>query len=157
VHDLLGTRCDPYIRSVLSNGNQYDFHCHSNLTRAVLPFGLAESDVHDVINLFQVTGLDEGGRYYMSPCPARKGDFIEFLAEQDVLMALSEFFRHFCLRFVPSCPIGCEISGVAGRQAGLSRKDWLGTCGAAMARFSSPSSRCLPAVCYFVHPTVELH
>ncbi|KAK4442354.1 hypothetical protein QBC34DRAFT_418854 [Podospora aff. communis PSN243] len=89
VHDLLGTRCDPYIRSVLSNGNQYDFHCHSNLTRAVLPFGLAESDVHDVINLFQVTGLDAKGRYYMSPCPAREGDFIEFLAEQDVLMALS--------------------------------------------------------------------
>jgi uncharacterized protein YcgI (DUF1989 family) len=90
VHDLLGTRCDPYIRSVLSNGSQYDFHCHSNLTRAVLPFGLTESDVHDVLNLFQVTGLDEKGRYYMSPCPARKGDFIEFLAEQDVLMALSE-------------------------------------------------------------------
>ncbi|KAK0644670.1 hypothetical protein B0T16DRAFT_332498 [Cercophora newfieldiana] len=89
VHDLLGTRCDPYIRSVLSNGSQYDFHCHSNLTRAVLPFGLAESDVHDVINLFQVTGLDEKGRYYMSPCPAREGDYIEFLAEQDVLMALS--------------------------------------------------------------------
>lgn len=90
VHDLLGTRCDPYIRSVLSGGAQYDFHCHSNLTRAVLPFGLAETDVHDVINLFQATGLDEQGRYCMSPCPAGKGDYIEFLAEQDVLMALSE-------------------------------------------------------------------
>jgi uncharacterized protein YcgI (DUF1989 family) len=90
VHDLLGTRCDPYIRAVLSGGAQYDFHCHSNLTRAVLPFGLAETDVHDVINLFQATGLDEQGRYCMSPCPAGEGDYIEFLAEQDVLMALSE-------------------------------------------------------------------
>lgn len=89
VHDLLGTRCDPYINSLLSGGAEYDFHCHSNLTRAVLPFGLAESDVHDVINLFQVTGLDEKGRYYMSPCPAKEHDSIEFLAEQDVLMALS--------------------------------------------------------------------
>jgi uncharacterized protein YcgI (DUF1989 family) len=88
VHDLLGTRCDPYINSVLSGG-EYDFHCHSNLTRAVLPFGLAESDVHDVINIFQVTGLDKKGRYFMNPCPARSGDHIEFLAEQDVLMALS--------------------------------------------------------------------
>ncbi|KAK5654761.1 hypothetical protein OQA88_7086 [Cercophora sp. LCS_1] len=88
VHDLLGTRCDPYIRTVLAPGDQYDFHCHSNLVRAVLPFGLAESDVHDVINLFQATGLDEKGRYCMSPCPAEKGDFIEFFAEQDVLMAL---------------------------------------------------------------------
>lgn len=75
---------------MLSGGAQYDFHCHSNLTRAVLPFGLAETDIHDVINLFQATGLDKQGRYCMSPCPAEKEDYIEFLAEQDVLMALSE-------------------------------------------------------------------
>ena len=89
VHDLLGTRCDPYINNVLA-GVQYDFHCHSNLTRAVQRFGLAESDVHDVINIFQVTGLDENGRYFMGPCPAQAGDCIEFLAEQDLLMALSK-------------------------------------------------------------------
>lgn len=91
VHDLLGTRCDPYINTVLSD-SQYDFHCHSNLSRAVAKWGLREEDVHDVLNLFQVTGLDEKGRYFMSPCPAEKGDSIEFLAEQDVLMALSMFF-----------------------------------------------------------------
>ncbi|KAK3986101.1 hypothetical protein QBC44DRAFT_333825 [Cladorrhinum sp. PSN332] len=88
VHDLLGTRCDPYINAVLSGGQSYDFHCHSNLTRAVLPFGLVEGDVHDVINLFQVTGLDDKGRYFMNACPAEEGDHIEFLAEQDLLMAL---------------------------------------------------------------------
>ena len=101
VHDLLGTRCDPYVNAMLTSGGGsgeaaeppgYDFHCHSNLTRAVLPFGLAESDVHDVLNLFQVTGLDEQGRYFMSPCPAERGDYIEFFAEQDVLMALSKCF-----------------------------------------------------------------
>jgi len=46
-------------------GEDFDFHCHSNLTRAVLPFGLVESDVHDVLNVFQVTGLDREGRYFM--------------------------------------------------------------------------------------------
>lgn len=93
VHDLLGTRCDPYVNAVLSAPGEpgYDFHCHSNLTRAVAPHGLAEADVHDVVNLFQVTGLDERGRYFMSPCPARAGDYIEFLAEQDLLMALSRY------------------------------------------------------------------
>jgi uncharacterized protein YcgI (DUF1989 family) len=93
VHDLLGTRCDPYINHILSSGDEgspdYDFFCHSNLTRAILPFGLSESDVHDVINLFQVTGLDKQGRYFMNPCPARAGDYLEFFAEQDLLMALS--------------------------------------------------------------------
>jgi uncharacterized protein YcgI (DUF1989 family) len=94
VHDLLGTRCDPYINSLLT-GEEYNFQCHSNLTRAVVSFGLNESDVHDVINLFQVTGLDENGRYFMNPCPAQAGDYIEFLAEQDLLMALSTDFSRY--------------------------------------------------------------
>jgi uncharacterized protein len=87
-HDLLGTRCDPYVNQMLT-GDSYDFHCHSNLTRAVLPFGLTEFDVHDVINLFQVTGLDAEGRYFMESCPAQKEDYIELFAEQELLMALS--------------------------------------------------------------------
>lgn len=64
VHDLLGTRCDPYVNQMLS-GKAFDFNCHSNLTRAVLPFGLFESDIHDVLNVFQVTGLNKDGQYYM--------------------------------------------------------------------------------------------
>lgn len=87
-HDLLGTRCDPYVNYMLS-GDSYDYHCHSNLTRAVLPYGLTEFDVHDVINLFQVTGLDKNGKYFMETCPAKSGDYIEFFAEQPLLMALS--------------------------------------------------------------------
>jgi uncharacterized protein YcgI (DUF1989 family) len=88
-HDLLGTRCDPYVNHLLA-GTSYDFHCHSNLTRAVLPYGLTEFDVHDVINLFQVTGLLRGdGRYFMKTSPARVGDHLELFAETDLLMAAS--------------------------------------------------------------------
>lgn len=88
-HDLLGTRCDPYVNELLS-GTSYDFHCHSNLTRAIAPFGLTEFDVHDVINLFQVTGLTPGdGRYFMKTSPGRPGDYVELLAETDLLIAAS--------------------------------------------------------------------
>lgn len=88
-HDLLGTRCDPYVNQLLS-GTAYDFHCHSNLVRAVLPWGLGEFDVHDVINVFQVTGLrPDDERYFMKPCPARVGDHFELFAEIDLLMAAS--------------------------------------------------------------------
>jgi uncharacterized protein YcgI (DUF1989 family) len=88
-HDLLGTRCDPYVNQLLS-GSAYDFHCHSNLTRAVTPYGLTEFDVHDVINLFQVTGLmPDDKRYFMKECPAKAGDHVELLAETDLLMAVS--------------------------------------------------------------------
>src|SRR6476620_3660099 len=34
-HDLLGTRCDPYVNKLLT-GAEFDFSCHSNLTRAIL-------------------------------------------------------------------------------------------------------------------------
>ncbi|EMC92207.1 hypothetical protein BAUCODRAFT_281876 [Baudoinia panamericana UAMH 10762] len=87
-HDLLGTRCDPYVNTMLT-GDSYDFHCHSNLTRAVIPYGLTEFDVHDVLNVFQVTGLNADGKYFMEASPAKKGDYIEFFAEQSLLMALS--------------------------------------------------------------------
>lgn len=88
VHDLLGTRCDPYVNQMLT-GEAFDFHCHSNLTRAVLPYGLTEFDVHDVLNVFQCTGLNDDDRYFMKACPAQEGDFFEFFAEIDLLCALS--------------------------------------------------------------------
>ena len=86
-HDLLGTRCDPYVHKLL-NGEEWDVCCHSNLVRAVRPHHLTELDVHDVLNVFQVTGLTAEGNYFTKPSPARVGDFIEFFAEFDVLAAL---------------------------------------------------------------------
>ncbi len=88
VHDTLGSRCDPYVNRMLT-GVDFDFHCHSNLVRAVAPFGLTEFDVHDVLNVFQCTGLNEDDQYFMKACPARPGDHFEFFAEVDLLAALS--------------------------------------------------------------------
>ncbi|MEF3120526.1 urea carboxylase-associated family protein [Kocuria flava] len=88
LHDTLGTRCDPYVSKML-NGVDFDFHCHSNLVRAVLPWGLTEFDVHDVLNVFQCTGLNDDDEYFMKTCPATPGDHFEFFAEQDLLVALS--------------------------------------------------------------------
>ncbi|MBG0741714.1 DUF1989 domain-containing protein [Paeniglutamicibacter antarcticus] len=88
VHDTLGTRCDPYVNRMLT-GEDFDYHCHSNLTRAVRPFGLTEFDVHDVLNVFQCTGLNNNDQYFMKACPAKVGDYFELFAEQDLLMALS--------------------------------------------------------------------
>ncbi len=88
VHDLLGTRCDPYVNRMLT-GEDFDHHCHSNLVRAVEPWGLTEFDIHDVLNIFQCTGLNDDDKYFMKACPARKGDYLEFFAETDLLCAMS--------------------------------------------------------------------
>jgi uncharacterized protein YcgI (DUF1989 family) len=87
-HDLLGTRCDPYVHKMLT-GEELDVCCHSNLVRAVAPYRLNELDVHDVLNIFQVTGLTETHQYFVKPCPAKKGDYFEFFAEIDLLCAVS--------------------------------------------------------------------
>ena len=110
-HDLLGTRCDPYVHKLL-NGEELDVCCHSNLVRAVRPFHLTELDVHDVLNVFQVTGLTADGRYFVKPSAAKQGDFIEFFAEVDVLAAISV------------CPHGDLSVQVWGPDAG----DPLATC-----------------------------
>lgn len=94
IHDLLGTRCDPYVNRMLA-GYDFDYHCHSNLTRAIRNYGLTEFDVHDVLNVFQMAGLNQHGQYFMDTCPARppengaEGDYFEFFAEIDLLCALS--------------------------------------------------------------------
>lgn len=88
-HDLLGTRCDPYLYKLM-DGVDFDLTCHNNLVRAVAPYHLTELDVHDVINIFQVTGLDpKREMYFMEASPAREGDFFEFFAEIDLLCAIS--------------------------------------------------------------------
>ena len=110
-HDLLGSRCDPYVNKLLM-GEEFDFHCHSNLTRAIAPYHLTEFDVHDVLNIFQVTGLDANGKYFMKASPAERGDFFEFFAEIDLLCALS------------TCPGGDLSIPLWGPEAG----DPLPTC-----------------------------
>ncbi|WP_289042638.1 DUF1989 domain-containing protein [uncultured Aliiroseovarius sp.] len=94
VHDVIGTRCDPYTHNLLSGG-QYHHCCHSNLTRALAdyldcPTSEAEGHVHDVLNVFMCTGFTrDTGQYFMKASPVRPGDFLEFFAEIDLLGALS--------------------------------------------------------------------
>ena len=94
VHDVIGTRCDPYTGNLLS-GSQYHHCCHSNLTRALaeetgMSLDEAERHVHDVLNVFMCTGFTrDTGQYFMKASPVRPGDYLEFFAEIDLLGALS--------------------------------------------------------------------
>lgn len=92
VHDVIGTRCDPYTHWLLSGGAQYHHCCHSNLTRALAAEGVpgAEELVHDVLNVFMCTGFTaDTGQYFMKASPVRPGDYLEFFAEIDLLGVLS--------------------------------------------------------------------
>jgi uncharacterized protein len=111
VHDVIGTRCDPYTNRLLSGGD-YHHCCHSNLARALaqatgLPVHEAELHVHDVLNVFMCTGFTrDTHQYFMKASPVRPGDHIEFFAEVDLLGALS------------ACPGGdCGASHSSDQQA----------------------------------------
>jgi uncharacterized protein YcgI (DUF1989 family) len=94
VHDIIGTRCDPYT-NLLLRGSEYHYCCHSNLSRALaraksIPLRDAEMCVHDVLNVFMCTGITrDTHQYFMKASPVRPGDYIEFFAEIDLLGALS--------------------------------------------------------------------
>ena len=104
VHDVIGTRCDPYTEKILSN-KEYHFCCHSNLIRALsnyknISYKEAENYIHDVLNVFMCTGFTKDThQYFMEASPVRIGDYIEFFSEIDLLAGLS------------ACPGGdCSLS-----------------------------------------------
>ena len=104
VHDVIGTRCDPYTEKILSN-KEYHLCCHSNLIRALsnyknISYQEAENYIHDVLNVFMCTGFTKDThQYFMKASPVRIGDYIEFFSEIDLLAGLS------------ACPGGdCSLS-----------------------------------------------
>lgn len=127
VHDVIGTRCDPYTNHMLK-GVDYHYCCHSNLTRALaLTKGIstaeAEPHVHDVLNVFMCTGFTQDThQYFMKASPVRPGDFIEFFAEIDLLGALS------------ACP---------GGDCGSSHSDDATTCYPLIVEIYEPSADAL--------------
>ena len=112
VHDVIGARCDPY----------------TNLTRALaaerkLPLEEAEVHVHDVMNIFMCTRYTrDTHQYFMKASPVRPGDFIEFFAEIDPLVALS------------ACP---------GGDCGASHSDDTAKCYPLKAEIHRPHERAL--------------
>lgn len=134
VHDVIGTRCDPYTHRVL-RGENYHHCCHSNLTRALAEFtGLdlarAEPLVHDVCNVFMATGFTaETHQYFMKASPVRPGDFFEFLAEIDLIGGLSA---------CPGGDCGAEHSSDAARCHPLRVEVWRPREGA-LAGWQSPA------------------
>lgn len=99
IHDVIGTRCDPYTKRLLV-GIDYHTCCHSNISRALAkalgkPPREIEHHVHDVMNVFMCTGFTKDThQYFAKASPVRPGDFIEFMAEIDLIGGLS------------ACPVG---------------------------------------------------
>ena len=125
VHDVIGTRCDPYT-NVLLAGDEYHHCCHSNLTRALaaeldMPLLEAERHIHDVLNVFMCSGFKrDTHQYFMKASPVRPGDFIELFAEIDLLAALSACPGGDCSRHHSRS--GRQMPSAEGRDLPRSRR-----------------------------------
>ena len=88
-HHWLGTHCATEwteMRVAIPGLNS----CHLNLLQAIEPFGLTEANLRDNINLFQKMKVDpDSGRILAAPSESKTGDYIEFYAEVDLLVAVS--------------------------------------------------------------------
>jgi uncharacterized protein YcgI (DUF1989 family) len=64
--------------------------CRLNLLQAIEPFGLNEANLRENVNVHEKNRLDpKSGRRSISRGEGKPGDYIEFYAEMDLLVAVS--------------------------------------------------------------------
>ena len=87
-HHIFGAHCNPHYWYI-STGKRDLPSCYDNLCKAIAPFGLAPEHVHDNLNLFQKTLRLSNGTSMSVRSDARVGDYVDFYAELNLLMAAS--------------------------------------------------------------------
>ncbi len=88
-HDLLFSSCSEYDYRVRFGLTTPHNNCLGILTRVLAPHGLAEHEIPDPFNIFQRTAIGADRRIETLEPLSRAGDFIEFRAEEDCLVALT--------------------------------------------------------------------
>jgi hypothetical protein len=88
---FLGTHCSALSMALL--GAPGHRSCSDNFAEALAEFGLELEDVYSpsVVNIFSNARIDTqgDGRLLINPPRSAPGDFVEFLAHMDVLVAIS--------------------------------------------------------------------
>ena len=87
-HHIFGAHCNPHYW-YLSTGRHDLPSCYDNLCASIAAFGLSPDAVHDNLNLFQKTLRLANGTSMTVRSDARVGDYVDFYAEMNLLMAAS--------------------------------------------------------------------
>jgi uncharacterized protein YcgI (DUF1989 family) len=118
-HYVIGAHCNPPLWYSVTKDRNHPFvrryNCYCNLTRAIKPFGLKSEDLHGNMNLFMKCWIDhETGLHPWEVTDVKPGDYMEFYAEMDTLVAASicpsaSGSYHFDEKQEETKPIGIEI------------------------------------------------
>ena len=89
VHDLICGSCsDEYYKNRLDHLEPHR-SCRSNLAEAMAPWGIALRDIPFSFNVFMRWPVEPDGTVVPMAAPSRAGDYADFLAEMDVVVANS--------------------------------------------------------------------
>jgi uncharacterized protein len=83
-NDVLYPRCTGFLYEFQFGFEQHT-NCHDILAESIREYGLTPDDVHDSFNFWMHTGVDEHDRPYIKRMLAEPGDYVELIAQFDVL------------------------------------------------------------------------
>jgi uncharacterized protein len=88
VHDVHNRMCNSFLYETYGAGPRDG--CHEIISKAVAEYGLAPEDIPDTMDLFMNYHHDcARGRWVIDEPVSKPGDYIEFQAEMDCLVGLS--------------------------------------------------------------------
>ena len=103
-----GSRCSP--KSLDRRGISFQGRsCQRSLEEALEPYGLTGDDIGDCFNLFFNVEFDRDGKFVPGTCTARKGDYIDLLAEMDILAGISACPADNLINDFSAKPLGVKI------------------------------------------------
>ena len=100
LHDMSFAPCDREFYSALGHEGDHP-NCRDNFFDALSSLGLRRDTPPDPLNLFQNTVPDERGDYVAGVSQSLAGDFVEFRAENDLIIVLT------------ACSADLDIQGLA--------------------------------------------
>jgi urea carboxylase-associated protein 1 len=98
-HDILAGACSTYT-NLVRYGVPNTPNCRDNLAEAVKPWGLKWKDVPYNMNVFMNCPIGPDGNFSIKPPKSKAGDYIDFRAEMDLLVAFSN-----CPQLLNACNV----------------------------------------------------
>ena len=104
----LAARCNRRALDIQGRTSQ-ERSCDLNLTEALAPYGLTGDDIMDIFNVFMAAEIHEDGRFTLTTSTAETGDYIDLLAEMDILAGISACPAPTVINDYRTKPLGVKI------------------------------------------------
>ena len=85
----MGGRCSARMVELRSTPTVPRRTCQENVAEALAPYGIASDDIMDMFNVFMTVDQDNDGNFTIRESAAKAGDYIDLLAEMDILAGIS--------------------------------------------------------------------